>query len=350
MFALVMASAVALSSQLGWVTSSAFDAIITTAAAIVFIGLRDCIRRVCFAELKVGWALLVDTVACLIQAGGLLVLVRFHELTVSRTYALLGISSALVAGSWLILHRREIRPGPRVYGRDLVRNWSFAKWLLASTILSQFARYLYPWLLAAFHGTSATGLWAACSAIVALGNPVALGLGNYALPKISSVYASAGITGMAKQVHRSALQFVALLLPIVVVLAGWGGRIVTGLYGKTYSGNSGVIFLLALSTMIGSLMYPYSQALFSMELAKLDTLVNIFSVVVLFTVGVAAVKFYAAFGAAAALVFTYCIAAIIRVGVFAREVSQRMPEGQLIRGTARLDLVTSDTDRSGVGL
>ena len=196
LFALTMVAGVVLGSWRGWLPNSVSSAVTTTAGVIVFIGVREFVRRVSFAELKVGLALLIDVIACIVQAGGLLLLLHFDVLNASRTYALLGISSALVAGGWLTLHWGAIRPGARLYGRDLKRNWRFAKWVLGSCILSQFARYLYPWVLAAFHGTSVTGLWAACSAIVALGNPVALGLGNHVLPNISNVYASSGTVAM----------------------------------------------------------------------------------------------------------------------------------------------------------
>ena len=102
---------------------------------------------------------------------------------------------------------------------------------------------------------------------------------------------------------------------------------VTGVYGKAYAGSAVVVFLLALNMLISSLMYPYSQGLFSLERAKADTLVNVVTVALLFTVGIAAVKSYAALGAAAALLVSSGIAALIRIGVFAREVRHRAPEG-----------------------
>jgi O-antigen/teichoic acid export membrane protein len=326
-FALIMVAGTVLGSWRGWLPNNVSSAVTTTAAVILFIGLREFVRRVSFAALKVGMALLVDVIACLVQAGGLLLLLHFGVLNASRTYALLGISSALVAGGWLTLHWRAIRPGPRLYGRDLTRNWRFAKWVLGSCILSLFARYLYPWVLAAFHGTSVTGLWAACSAIVALGNPVALGLGNHVLPNISTVYASSGTAAMRRQVHRSSLQFAAFLMPVVLILAVWGERIVTGVYGKAYGGSAAVVLLLPVNMLISSLMFPYSQGLFSLERAKADTLVNVVTVALLFTVGIAAIKSYAALGAAAALLVTSGITALIRVGVFAREIRHRAPEG-----------------------
>jgi O-antigen/teichoic acid export membrane protein len=181
-------------------------------------------------------------------------------------------------------------------------------------------------MLAAFHGTSVTGAWAACSAIVALGNPILLGLGNYVLPNISNAYATSGVAAMQRQVHRSSLLFAVLLLPFVVVLAAYGDRLIIAIYGTTYSGTADVLFLLAADMVIRSIANPYSQGLFSLECAKADTLVNVLWVALLFTVGIAAVKFYAALGAAAALLVSSGVAALIRIGVFAREIRRPTPQ------------------------
>jgi len=328
MFALTMAAGAVLGSWRGWLPDRVSTVVTTTAVVIVFISLREFVRRVSFAELKIGRALLVDITACIAQAVGVLLLLHFGALTASRTYTLLGISSAVAAGGWLAIHRGAFRSDTRIYARDLKRNWRFAKWLLASCILSVLARYLYPWLLAAFHGTSATGTWAACLAIVALGNPVLLGLGNYVGPKISNVYAISGVGAMQRCVYRSSLLLTVLLFPVVLVLAGFGGRIVTGVYGNAYAGGAGVVLLLALNMLIGALTYPYCCGLFSLECSKADLLINLVAVTLLFTLGVAAVKSYAALGAAAALFVSSSVTAAIRIGVLAREVRRRSPNAR----------------------
>jgi O-antigen/teichoic acid export membrane protein len=324
-FALAMAAGALLSSWKGWLSHGLSNVMMITAGVIVFIGLREFVRRVSFAELKLGWALSVDVVACLAQAGGLLLLLHFDTLTASRTFILLGISSAAAAAGWLVLNRRAFRTETRLFGQDLKRNWSFAKWVLGSGILSTIARYLYPWVLAAFHGISVTGVWAACAAIVALGNPAILGLGNYILPKISNIYAASGVTAMRRDVRRFSILFAAVLLPAVLVLAVGGERIVTGVYGSAYAGNASILLLLGLNMLVNSLTNPYSQGLFSLGCAKADTLVNVVWVTLLFTAGVAAVRSYAALGAAAALFVSSCVTAAIRVGVFDREVRRRSP-------------------------
>jgi O-antigen/teichoic acid export membrane protein len=340
-FALATAAGAVLGSRQGWLSHSLSGVITTTACVIVFIGLREFVRRVSFAELKVGLALLVDVIACLAQAGGVLLLLHFGALTVSRVYTLLGISSALVAGGWLALHWGKFRLDARHCAQDIKQKWRFAKWVLGSVLLWTFAMYLYPWLLAAFHGTSVTGTWAACCAIVALGNPVLLGFGNYVGPQIHNIYAASGTAAMQRSVYRFSLLFTALLLPVVLVLTCCGDRIVTDVYGKAYAGNGAVTILLALNLLVSSLTYPYSRGLFSLGCAKVDMLVNIVAVALLFTVGIAAVKSYAALGAAATLFVSSSTTAVIRIGVFAREVRRRTPTGPRSACTPASNLVTN---------
>lgn len=320
MLALVMVAGVLLGMWRGWLSHDLANVIAITACVTVVIGLREFARRVSFAELKVGLAFLVDLLACLAQGGGLLLLFYFGVLNVSRTYILFGISSGLVAGVWLAIHWGAIRLDVRLCVPDFKRNWLFSKWVLGSTLLWTGAMYLYPWLLAAFHGIAVTGLWAACATIVAVGNPVLLGLGNYVGPQIHNVYAASGATAMRRSVYRSSLLFGVLVLPVVLVLAGGGERIVTRVYGNTYAGCAGIVTLLALNMLISALTYPYSRGLFSLECSRADMLINVVAVILLFTVGIAAVKFFGALGAAAALLVSTAVTAVIRIGVFTREV------------------------------
>jgi O-antigen/teichoic acid export membrane protein len=319
-FALVLVVGAALGSWQRWFSGSISTVLITVAGIILFIGLRDFVRGVSFAELRIGSALVVDVAACLVQGVGILLLVHFGALTTYRTYILLGFASAAAAGGWMAFRWQAFRIDARLCALDGKRNWRFAKWVLGSGFLGTIAMFAYPWLLAAFHGTAVTGTWAACAAIVAIGNPVLLGLSNYVGPKIHNVYASSGTATMQRSVYSSSLLFTGLLLPFVLVLACYGERIIVGVYGKSYAGTAGVILLLALNMVISAMSFPFSRGLFSLDCAKADMMVNIVTVALLFTVGIALAKSYSLFGAGAALLGSTTITTAIRIGVFAREV------------------------------
>lgn len=322
LFALAIVAGAFLSPRLGWSSQNLTNVFTTTAGVAVFVCAKEFVRRVSFAVLKIRSVLFVDGLACAAQILGVLLLLRAGALNISGTLTVLGISSAVAVGIWLWLERKTFRFESLLYRQDLKRNWRFAKWSLASGALSSISKYIFPWMLAAFHGTSVTGSWAACSAIVAMCNPAVIGISNYALPQISSVYAGSGASAMQRTVNRFSLLFVLMLLPVVLVLGAYGERIITGLYGITYSGSASVLFLLGLNLLVNTLTNPFSQGLFCLDCVKADTLINVLCVTLLFTLGVVAVESYAAIGAATALLVSSAVTAAVRIGVFRRKTKQ----------------------------
>jgi hypothetical protein len=68
---LVFAFTMAVGANVGpWRRSSVSGVVTTAAGAIVFVSLRELVRRVSLAELRIVWALAVDVAACATQAGG----------------------------------------------------------------------------------------------------------------------------------------------------------------------------------------------------------------------------------------------------------------------------------------
>lgn len=156
LFALALVVGGAVASWRGLLPDRVSGVVTTTAAVTAFVSLREFVRRVSFAEAKIASALAVDLCTCLIQVGGVLLLLRWGALTASHACIVLGISSATAAGCWIAIRHNALRIAPRCWGRDLKRDWGFAKWVLGSGLLWAVAMYLYPWMLAAFHGTSTT--------------------------------------------------------------------------------------------------------------------------------------------------------------------------------------------------
>jgi O-antigen/teichoic acid export membrane protein len=341
LFALLAAAGAGVGSWRGWLSNSISNVVTTAAGVIVFVNLREFIRRISFAELNGYLAISVDVVACFLQLTGLLLLFRFCAVTPARVYTLLGASSAVAAGGWFICFWGNFHLERPLWLREFRQNWSFAKWLLASWILAGLATYIYPWLLALVHGTSAAGVWAACWAIIGFGNPVLLGLANHIAPTIANVYAASGAVGMRRYIRRSSLTLAAILSPLVIVLAVCGEHIVSGVYGQAYAGNGRVVLFLALNMLITAMTYPYSRGLFSIECAKTDMLINLAAAIILFTFGIFAIQSYEVTGAAVTLCIGSGFTAIIRSIVFNHKIHQRAR----IRSHAPAFLgVTSQTD------
>src|SRR6185369_11949707 len=71
------------------------------AVVIPFACLREFGRRVAFAHLNVGQALLLDGVAAVVQLAGLVWLISMETLTATTAYAVIGTACALSGAIWL---------------------------------------------------------------------------------------------------------------------------------------------------------------------------------------------------------------------------------------------------------
>jgi O-antigen/teichoic acid export membrane protein len=97
-----------------------------------------------------------------------------------------------------------------------------------------------------------------------------------------------------------------------------GRCLLIAVYGRSFAGNRDLIVLLTMSMMVSSITVPYAQGLVSLESAKAEAVVNMAYVVLIFSIGIPAIRAYAALGAAATLLVTSIVAAYVRLRVFAR--------------------------------
>jgi O-antigen/teichoic acid export membrane protein len=270
-------------------------------AMATFITLREYARRICFACLKIKRALLFDTCIAVGQIGGLLVIAHFGLLSASRAYWLIGFACGVAVLGWLWAERSFYRLRISESVADLKRNWLFGKWVFGSGLVWAISMNLYPWLLAAFHGTASAGIWAACLGAVALGNPGVLGVQNFLGPKIAHVYVEEGARGLARFVIRATAVLSLPMLFFCVAMIFLGGPLVALLYGHKYAGNGLVITILAWNLLITAVTFSFSRALFAIERADVDFAVNFVALFIMFTLGLWLVRSFGVIGAASGL-------------------------------------------------
>ena len=268
------------------------------AGVITFIMLRDYARRVCFAGLRMKTALLLDSCVSVIQIGGLLLLAYSGVLSASLAYWAVGFACGVSALGWLIWMRKQFILRLSRSLSDLVRNWSLGKWIFASGLLWALTMGLYPWILAGFHGTASTGVWAACLGIVAIVNPLLFGIQNFVGPKIAHSFAEGGRIKLRRFAFKASAVFSVLMIPFCVLLLVFGGSLMVLFYGDKYVGNGLVVSILALNMLVSAAGFPYVSALFAMKRADLEFAVNFIALFVLLTLGLWLVRALGPLGAA----------------------------------------------------
>jgi O-antigen/teichoic acid export membrane protein len=280
------------------------------------IMLREFVRRICFASLKLRTVFVFDAFIGVGQICGLLVLAHFKLLSASRAYWVIGATCGLAVLCWLWLNRHHyyLRIDESVL--DLKRNLIFGKWVFASGLLWTASTNLYPWLLAFFHGAAAAGVFAACLGVVSASNPALLGIQNFLGPKIAHVYATRGRIGLRKFVLKMSGSMAIPVSLLTLIMIVWGDRFIGLLYGSRYTGNGRVVSILACNLLLSAVVFSYSRALFAIERADLDFALNFAAIFIMLTLGLWLVRIHGPFGAALSLIIAGGVTSILRVGAF----------------------------------
>jgi O-antigen/teichoic acid export membrane protein len=260
-----------------------------------------------------GLAFLVDSCVAVGQIGGLLVLAHWGVLSASRAYWVMGAACAIAALAWLIWMRKgfTLRIGQAIL--DFGHNWSLGKWIFASGMLWALSVNIYPWILAGFHGTASSGVWAACVGIVAIGNPLLLGVSNVLGPMIAHSFAEGGHLELRRFTFKASVVFSILLIPFCLILLVFGGSLMTLLYGAKYAGNGMVVSVLAVSLVVSVVPFTCSRALFAMGRADLDFKVSFVALFLLLTLGLWLVRAWGPVGAAYGLLIANIVASALKI-------------------------------------
>lgn len=288
--------------------------VLGTVAGLIM--LREFVRRVCFANLRMRAAFLFDSGVALIQIAGMLALVKWHLLSANRAYGVTGLACGMTAACWYFANRKEFVVSPGHAVADFKDNWSFGKWVFASGLLWTAGMNLYPWFLTYFHGAASAGVWGACCGVLALVNIPLLGLFNLLGPHIAKIYAEGGVTALRRFVFQSVAFIGAFMTLLCGALLLVGGPLLVLLYGRKYSGNEAVIVVLALNIIAAGMSFPLSRGLFILERADVDFKTNFVPLLILFTCGLWLVQGSGPLGAAYGLLLANISALLVRGSSF----------------------------------
>ena len=76
----------------------------------------------------------------------------------------------------------------------------------------------------------------------------------------------------------------------------WGGRLVVALYGHQYVGNGMIVAILSLNILVTATAFSLSRALFALDHAHVDLIVNVTALFIMITAGFWLVRAYGPLG------------------------------------------------------
>jgi O-antigen/teichoic acid export membrane protein len=277
---------------------------------------KEMFRRVCFTQLKLKTAILIDFALGILQVVLLVLLARSGHLSAPTGMLAVGASCSLLACAWLLRHRRRLAFNLYEMRAVLIRNWHLGRWIFGSQILWALSLYSYPWLVSSMHGVDAAGVWAACFGINALGNPLLLGLQNYVEPRVSHAFAEGGIPRMRRLAWKSTGVLAVSMLLFSLAMFVVGNRVAVLLYGPKYAGNGLTISIIALSFAIGAAGFALSCGFFAAGRGNLDVRISFVFPLSVLICGLPLVKLYGPLGGAISLLIGYLIASSLRAAQF----------------------------------
>lgn len=282
------------------------------ALVILFILLRDFIRRVAMARLEMEDALVVDMAVSVLQLAGLGGLALLGALNAPLAHIMIGVACAVVALVWMRRNRHRFEPSLDHARRDLRLNWSMGRWLFGSGLLWALGIHAYPWILAALHGAAAAGIWGACLGALSLVVVVQGGVTNWLGPRIAITYAQDGPVALRRIVFGAATRFAGFLAILCSLLILFADRVLAALYGEIYASAGMVLAVMAVGVIARGAAFCFSRGLFAIERADVDFWINLIPLAILATFGVWAISVHGALGAAVALLASHAIASVAR--------------------------------------
>jgi O-antigen/teichoic acid export membrane protein len=240
-----------------------------------FLFFREYVRQLALALLSLRTALIIDVTVAVIQIGGVLLSGRLGAISVATAFGVSGTACAVVCIGWLWARPVGIRIVIPQVPADWRRNWSFARWTLASFLVGNTAVYIMPYIVVMAHGTAEAGLLAACSSVIAVAGMFVMGVDNLLTPQAARAYASGGLLELRRVLWTTAVLFLVTLGSFCLVMFVAGDLPTTLVYGSRYAGAGPVLAILSVHMLINSFGVTVGNGLWAIEHPEANFLADI---------------------------------------------------------------------------
>jgi O-antigen/teichoic acid export membrane protein len=292
------------------------------AVAAPLLLFREFARQMSFAHLELVRATALDMAAAVLQFGVLLVLAMSGRLTVTTTLATIAVASGMAAVGWLATSTRSMIACLPFAARDWLHNWRFARWALASQLLSSTTPYVMPWIIAVTHGEAQTGLLGACSTLVGFPNMFLMGLCNFLSPRTAQAYAQGGLAELRSVLWKAALLFGATLGGVTIIAFVVGEQIAVAVYGPQFAGAGLIIGVLSLSVLANSIGVVAGNGLWAIERPSASFAADACSLIVVILAALIFVPLFGPLGAALATVAGTASDAAVRLAILRQSMKE----------------------------
>jgi O-antigen/teichoic acid export membrane protein len=293
------------------------------AIVLPFWTLREFGRRYLFAHMQVAKVVIMSIAGGTAQLLMICGLAYFDRLSDATALLAMGIASAISGFGWLWFSRTSFQFNHRRWSHFALKNWVFGRWVLASHAMAVVAGNTMPWLIVIWMGPSATGVFAACDAILRFANPIIASLNNVLTPRLAIGFKKGGKV----ELHGIVLQTTGLLCLFLFAFCLFimiGGKwIMHRSFGSDYSGYWLALVLLAVSQLIETVALASSRALMVLDLASVNLCAEGFGLLVSLIAAIFLIPRHGILGAAFAQLAGSTALTVATVGAYLASVRDR---------------------------
>ena len=286
------------------------------AAWIGGILLRDFARRTEFARLAFGEAILIDSLAATLRLSLLVGLAWNGELHATTVIASCGLADLASAVFWVFRNRVAFGVDRNRLRSDLVSNYEFGRWGLASQVVHVVQCDSAKWAIAGFLGPQATGVYSACSSIVQLSSPFIQAAGNFLAPTASNAFVDGGPERLFSVGWSMTKGMAVMLAAYGAMLAVGSEHLLKLFFGESLAPHAAMVSVLGLGLIFSGTGLPAAKVISVLGRPDCNLLVNVLGVLVTATTATVAAYFGSMIGAASGVSLGFFVAFLVRIFIY----------------------------------
>ena len=217
-----------------WFPQKAFAGLFVTLAPVTtLLLLREHVRYLCLARLRIGEVLIFDSLVSALQFAGVLMLYASDRLTATAAYWGMAAASGMSL-AWLVHRHDQLSWKLSALIPHWQKNWAISRWITPTAMMLQVGNQGPRWFLELVYGLPRLGLFMAAQIVIQIANPLLLGNANYFGPSSATIFAKQGKYGLWRYtVHNTA--FLCVLVGGVALAAGLlGPSFLSWIYGSDF--------------------------------------------------------------------------------------------------------------------
>ena len=290
------------------------------ALAIPFLFFAWLVRRMCYVIHRPSVAVRGSAIYLLMIVIGLAAMRAGGWLSPCSAFLLMGVAG-LLSVLWMLQPLGLLRTPNKDFSWSSVwrQNWSYGKWLVASTALFSVASQAQTYVAAAMVGLSAAGILRATMIPSLVMTQIVTATALLVLPSMAADYGNGRISQLRKKAVLCTISLTAIAAVYAGILAAFSQPLERLLFGNKFAAYAALISILALVPVCNGFALGFGMAVRASQKPHYDLIANAVSAPVGLVTALVFIHFWGLTGAAVSLVSASACYGLVFCWAFLRD-------------------------------